>query len=196
MACRNFPVTPMLKKMIRTGQLTVLTSMVMLALLIMGSATPARAASEIVIEGASAEFDKTNNTITYTGNVEAKMESVAITGEILLVNLDQDRVQIITTTGKPARFSQAARPSTGDPNKTSASAAKIVYYPEKNKLELTGEAILARGSNIVSSPSIRYDILSGEVKAGDTKGTDRVEMQLLLPKVDANAKKSTGVIEE
>ena len=94
--------------------------MAILALPIIGSAAPAQTTGEIVIEGASAEFDKTNNTITYTGNVEAKMESVAITGNILLVNLDQDRVQLITTTGKPARFSQAASPSTGRPNETSA----------------------------------------------------------------------------
>lgn len=187
---------PMLNKMIRSGLLIVLTSMAILALPIIGSAAPAQTTAEIVIEGASAEFDKTNNTITYTGNVKAKMESVAITGEILLVNLDQDQVQLITTTGKPARFSQAASPSTGRPNETSASAAKIIYYPEENKLELTGEARLAQGNNVVSSPSIRYNILGGEVEAGDKRGTDRVQMQLLLPEIDANAKKPTGDIKE
>ena len=186
----------MLNKTIRSGQLTVLTSMAILALPVIGSVAPAQTTGEITIESASAEFDKISNTITYTGNVEAKMESVAITGEILLVKLDQDHVQLITTTGKPARFSQAASPSTGRPNETSALAAKIIYYPEENKLELTGEARLAQGSNVVSSPSIRYNILGGEVEAGDTKGADRVQMQLLLPKVDANAKKPTSVIEE
>ena len=184
----------MLNNMISSGLLTVLTSLAILALPSIGSA--AQATGEIVIEGASAEFNKTNNTITYTGNVEAKMESVAITGQILLVNLDQDRVQLITTTGEPARFSQAASPSTGRLNETSASAAKIVYYPEAHKLELTGEARLAQGGNVVSSPAIRYDLLDGEVKAGDMTGTDRVQMQLLLPQIDTNVKTTTGVIEE
>ena len=181
----------MLNNMTKLVQLTTASVLTMAVLPSIGSAASASAAGEIVIEGASAEFDKTNNTITYTGSVEAKMDSVAINGEVLLVNLAQDRVQRITTSGTPARFSQAA-----SPDETTASAEKIVYYPEENKLELTGEARLIQGSNVVSSPSIRYDILGGEVDAGDNSGTERVQMQLLLPKVDVNKKPPADAIEK
>ena len=112
----------MLNNRSRWAQLTTASVLAMAVLPSIGFAASASAAGEIVIEGASAEFDKTNNTITYTGNVEAKMNSIAINGEILLVNLAQDRVQLITTSGTPARFSQAASPSTGRPDQTSASA--------------------------------------------------------------------------
>ncbi len=186
----------MLNNMIRLVQLTTATFLAILIWPSISNAASASTAGEIVIEGASAEFDKANNTITYMGNVEAKMDNVAINGEILLVNLAQDRVQLITTSGTPARFRQAASPSKGRPDETSASAEKIVYYPEENKLELTGEARLTQGSNVVSSPFIRYDILGGEVEAGDNTGAERVQMQLLLPKTDANAKPSAGLISE
>ena len=185
----------MLNNMTKLVLLTTTSVLAMAVLPSIGFTAPASAAGEIVIEGASAEFDKTNNTITYTGNVEAKMDSVAINGEVLLVNLAQDRVQRITTSGTPARFSQAASPSTGRPDETTASADTVVYYPEENKLELTGEAQLIQGSNVVSSPSIRYDILGGEVGAGDNTGTERVQMQLLLPQVDVNAKPPADAIE-
>ena len=167
--------------------LTVLASLTLMAFSSIGNAATTSAAGEIVIEGASAEFDKTNNTITYTGDVEAKMDSVAINGEMLLVNLAQDRVQLITTSGDPARFSHAASPSKGRPNDTSAAAEKIIYFPEKNELVLTGNARLTQGNNVISSPSIRYDILAGEVEAGDGKGEKRVQMQLLLPKIDSSS---------
>ena len=170
--------------------LTVLASLTLMAFSSIGNAATTRAAGEIVIEGASAEFDKTNNTITYTGDVEAKMDSVAINGQILLVNLAQDRVQLITTSGDPARFIHAASPSKGRPNDTTATAGKIIYFPEKNELELIGNARLTQGSNVISSPSIRYNILAGEVAAGDAKGEERVQMQLLLPKIDGNSAQS------
>jgi len=170
--------------------LTVLASLTLVAFSSIGNAATTSAAGEIVIEGASAEFDKTNNTITYTGDVEAKMDSVAINGEMLLVNLAQDRVQLITTSGDPARFSHAASPSEGRPNDTTAAAGKIIYFPKKNELELIGNARLTQGSNVISSPSIRYNILAGEVAAGNAKGEERVQMQFLLPKIDANSAQS------
>lgn len=160
-----------------------------LALLVCASASYAEssgAVGEIIIEGASAEFNKANNTITYTGDVEAKMDSVAINGELLLVNLAQDKVELITTSGSPARFRQNADQSKGRSFATAASAEKIIYFPEDNKLELAGSAKLTQGSNIISSPSIRYDILRGEVEAGDQAGQERVQMQLLLPKATIN----------
>ena len=61
----------MLNNMIRWAQLTTASVLAMAVLPSIGFAASASAAGEIVIEGASAEFDKTNNTITYTGNVEA-----------------------------------------------------------------------------------------------------------------------------
>ncbi|MEZ7819008.1 MAG: lipopolysaccharide export system protein LptA [Candidatus Azotimanducaceae bacterium] len=180
----------------RQRLLAVLTAFMLLAYPSMGNTATANDAGEIVIEGASAEFDKTNNSITYTGDVEAKMDSVAITGEILLVNLAQDRVQLITTSGNPARFTQAASPSKGRANDTSAAAEKIIYFPEDNKLELVGNARLTQGSNVISSPSISYDILGGEVEAGDGAGDERVQMQLLLPKINTNAAQPDSVVEE
>jgi lipopolysaccharide transport protein LptA len=169
----------------RQRLLAVLTAFMLLAYPSMGNTATANDAGEIVIEGASAEFDKTNNSITYTGDVEAKMDSVAITGEILLVNLAQDRVQLITTSGNPARFTQAASPSKGRANDTSAAAEKIIYFPEDTQ-----------GSNVICSPSISYDILGGEVEAGDGAGDERVQMQLLLPKINTNAAQPDSVVEE
>ena len=178
---------PQLHAMSKQSLLKLIASLTLMVFPSIGITATSSAASEIVIKGASAEFDKTNNTITYTGDVEAKMDSVAINGEILLVNLAQDRVQLITTSGNPARFSQAASPSKGRPNDTSAAAEKIIYFPEKNELVLTGNARLTQGNNVISSPSIRYDILAGEVEAGDGKGEKRVQMQLLLPKIDSSS---------
>jgi lipopolysaccharide export system protein LptA len=148
--------------------------------------------AEILIEGASAEFDKANSTITYRGDVEAKMDSVAINGEFLLVNLSEDKIELITTSGTPARFSQAANPDTGRPDDTSAEASKIIYFPEENRLELVGKAKLTQGRNLIRSPSIRYNILDGEVEAGDQAGQNRVQMQLLLPKTQADGNQSNN----
>ena len=106
----------------------VLTLVVAVALTSIGWAElTTDAAGELTIEGDNAVFMQEANRIEYSGNVVAVMDGMRITGDKVAVQMTDDRIQQIVTTGEPANFYQATAES-GEA--TTASATTIVFLPQ------------------------------------------------------------------
>ena len=129
-------------------------------LLLLGSAVFAETrenalSSQLTIEGDSAVFLQEQNTVEYAGNVVAFMDGMRINGDRVLVEMNADRIERITTTGAPASFWQQQNAAERD---TTATANTIVYLPDTSLLELSGSASLTQDGNAVSSALIRYNL--------------------------------------
>ena len=140
----------------------------------------------LTIEGDSAVFLQAQNSIEYSGNVIAFMNGMRINGDRVLVQMSDDRVERITTSGQPASFWQEQSGCTED---TTARAETIVYLPSSGLLELAGSASLIQAGNEVRSALIRYNLIERQLDArGDKETSERVRMQLSIPAsaTDAN----------
>ena len=153
-------------------------------LLLLGSAVFAETrenalSSQLTIEGDSAVFLQEQNTIEYAGNVVAFMDGMRINGDRVLVEMNADRIERITTTGAPASFWQQQNAAERD---TTATANTIVYLPDTSLLELSGGASLTQDGNAVSSALIRYNLALGQLDAGSSGAAqERVRMELRIP---------------
>ena len=135
--------------------------------------------SELTIEGDSAVFLQEQNTIEYVGNVIAFMDGMRINGDRILVEMTEDRIKRITTTGGPASFWHEQNMAERD---TTATANTIVYLPATSLLELSGSASLTQDGNAVSSARIRYNLALGQLDAGSSDSSqERVRMELRIP---------------
>ena len=170
----------MLRRGFRISRRAVwLTCLVFLRPAVLAENTEDASASQLTIEGDSAVFLQEKNTIEYVGNVVAFMGGMRIAGDRVLVEMNADRIERITTNGAPATFWQQ-RDTTEQG--TTAVANTIVYLPDSSLLELSGSASLKQDSNEVSSALIRYDLALGQLDAGSPDALEeRVRMQLRVP---------------
>lgn len=129
----------------------------------------------IHIEGDDAEIDQANETIVFTGAVEVVQGSLRVFGERIVVNINGDQVERITTLGSPAQYKQQLEDNQGE---VEAHADAIIYHTSEERIYLRGHAALKQKGNKLSGESIRYDIVNGGVdaSAGEKKG--RVKMEL------------------
>jgi len=129
----------------------------------------------IHIEGDDAEIDQTNETIVYTGSVEVVQGTLRVVGDKMVVKINGDQVERITTIGSPARYRQQLEDDQGE---VQAHADSIIYHTSQERIYLNGSASLEQQGNELQGESIRYDIVQGKVdaSAGDKPG--RVRMQL------------------
>jgi len=129
----------------------------------------------IHIEGDDAEIDQNNETIIYTGSVQIVQGTLRVQGDKMVVKINGDQVERITTIGAPARYRQELEDDQGE---VIANADSIIYHTAKERIYLNGKATLVQQGNELQGESIRYDIVAGKVdaSAGDSKG--RVRMQL------------------
>ena len=106
------------------------------------------------------------------------MEGMRIVGDRVLVEMNADRIERITTNGalRPSGSNETAE------RDTTAAANTIVYLPDSSLLELSGRASLKQDGNEVSSALIRYDLTLGQLDAGSPNATEeRVRMKLKVP---------------
>ena len=129
----------------------------------------------IHIEGDDAEIDQNNETIIYTGSVEIVQGTLRVQGDKMVVKINGDQVERITTLGSPARYQQELEDDQGE---VRARADSIIYHTAAERIYLNGKATLIQKGNELQGESIRYDIVKGKVdaSAGDKPG--RVRMQL------------------
>ena len=129
----------------------------------------------IHIEGDDAEIDQNNETIVYTGSVEVVQGTLRVKGDKMVVKINGDQVERITTIGAPAHYQQQLEDNQGE---VRARADAIIYHTAAERIYLNGKATLVQKGNELQGESIRYDIVNGKVdaSAGDTNG--RVRMQL------------------
>jgi lipopolysaccharide export system protein LptA len=129
----------------------------------------------IHIEGDVAEIDQNNETIVYTGSVEVVQGTLRVQGEKMVVKINGDQVERITTIGAPARYQQQLE---NDQGEVRAHADAIIYHTAEERIYLNGKAALTQKGNELQGESIRYDIVKGKVDASRGDKPGRVRMQL------------------
>ena len=170
----------MLRRGFRISRRAVkLACLVFLGPAVLAENTEDASVSQLTIEGDSAVYLQEQNTIEYVGNVVAFMDGMRIVGDRVLVEMNDDRIERITTNGAPATFRQQRDTTERD---TTAAANTIVYLPDSSLLELSGGASLKQDGNEVSSAMIRYNLTLGQLDASSPNALEkRVRMQLRVP---------------
>ena len=127
----------------------------------------------IHIEGDQAEIDQNKETIVYTGAVEVIQGTLRVNGERMVVNVKDNQVQRIVTTGSPARYRQELDDNQGE---VKAHANTIIYHTAQERVYLNGDAFLTQQGNQLKGESIRYNIVDGKVDASAGETDDKVKM--------------------
>ena len=140
----------------------------------------------IHIEGDDAQIDQNNETIVYTGSVQIVQGTLRVRGDKMVVKINGDQVERITTLGSPARYQQQLE---GDQGNVAARADSIIYHTAQERIYLNGNASLTQKGNQLDGASIRYDIVNGKVDASSGEG--RVNM-VLDPAMSKGAGKGAG----
>ena len=102
------------------------------------------------------EIDNKAFVITYTGNVEARRDDLIINCQEILIYYQntggsanpekfKESIYKIIATGK-VRISR--------PDKGTATAEKVVYTLDEEKIVLTGKPVIKQGNNLVEGPKI------------------------------------------
>ncbi len=121
--------------------------------------------------------DEVKQTAIYSGNVAVDQGSMNLTGARLELAITPKGYRRATITGSPARFKQKRDPRTkGIEEWVHASANRIVYDEETDKVTLEGRAQLSRSENgqqkdMTSGERIIYDMRNArsEVNSGEGK---------------------------
>lgn len=137
----------------------------------------------IHIEGDDAQIDQSNETIVYTGDVQVVQGTLRVKGDRLIVKINGDQVERITTIGSPARYAQQLE---DDQGAVEAQAEKIIYHTSAERVYLNGSATLVQKGNELRGESIRYDIVNGKVDASAGTNSGRVRMQLDPANISTN----------
>jgi lipopolysaccharide export system protein LptA len=130
----------------------------------------------IQIEADRATIDEKTGVGIYEGNVHLHQGTLQLRGSKMTVRLNNDRIELITIKGKPARFSQ--RPDDVDTDQQ-AEAEHIEYHAREQRLILLENAnIRQQGREEFSSDRIEFNLRDNTVIAGDSDGDGRVHIIL------------------
>ena len=126
----------------------------------------------INIQADSAEINDASGVSTYRGNVEITQGSMQLTGDIVILETANKKVQKIIAEGNLSTFKQ----KTDDGRLINAEAKKMVYSITGNKIVLTDNAKLTEAGNTFASDHIIFFTDKEIVKAGSSTGDDRVNI--------------------
>jgi len=126
----------------------------------------------INIQADSAEINDATGISTYRGNVKITQGSTILTGDIVILETANKKVQKIISEGKLSTFKQ----TTDDGRKINAEAEKMVYSITGNKIILTKNAKLTEAGNTFASDKITFYTDKEIVTAGSSSGNDRVNI--------------------
>ena len=126
----------------------------------------------INIQADSAEINDATGISTYRGNVKITQGSTILTGDIIILETANKKVQKIISEGELSTFKQ----TTDDGRKINAEAEKMVYSITRNKIILTKNAKLTEAGNTFASDKITFYTDKEIVTAGSSSGNDRVNI--------------------
>ncbi len=126
----------------------------------------------INIQADSAEINDATGISTYRGNVKITQGSTVLTGDIVILETANKKVQKIISEGNLSTFKQ----TTDDGRKINAEAEKMIYSITGNKIVLTNNAKLTEAGNTFASDKITFYTDREVVTAGSATGNDRVNI--------------------
>ncbi|MFK7815524.1 MAG: lipopolysaccharide transport periplasmic protein LptA [Gammaproteobacteria bacterium] len=147
----------------------------LLLLLVFNSAVQALtddSTKPINIQADSAEINDVTGISTYRGNVKITQGSTILTGDIVVLETTNKKVNKIISEGALSTFKQ----TTDDGRKINAEAEKMVYNITGNKIVLTNNAKLTESGNTFASDKITFYTDKEIVTAGSSSGSDRVNI--------------------
>lgn len=161
--------------MIRCSPRKLLLTSVLLALTSQTLALPSDRDQPISYQADRAERDNQRGTTTLEGSVIMKRGSIRIEAERVVIEDQDNKINLITATGTPARYRQI--PSEGA-EPIIASAQTIEYRLGEQTLHLIDNASLVQGGSSLTGNRIDYDVRQAVVTAGsdELNKTERVHM--------------------
>lgn len=136
----------------------------------------------INIQADSAEINDVTGISTYRGNVTITQGSTVLTGDIVILETANKKVQKIISEGNLSTFKQ----TTDDGRKVDAEAEKMVYSITGSKIVLTKNAKLTEAGNTFASDKITFYTDKEIVTAGSSTGNDRVNITVFPETVKSN----------
>jgi len=124
------------------------------------------------------QFNNAKGVATYTGHVVLVRAQLTLTGEHLVVHRRDAQAPITAVlTGKPAHLHQATNARIQ--RAVRGTATTITYSGADGTVELTGNAVVHRGQDLLKADEVTYDLGSGEITAsGEKSSQGRVHMIL------------------
>lgn len=126
----------------------------------------------INIKADSAEINDATGISVYRGNVKITQGSMQLTGEKVVLETANKRVQKIISEGNLSTYKQ----TTDDGKVIHAEAEKMVYNININEIVLTKNAKLTEAGNTFASDRIVFYTDKEIVSAGSETGNDRVNI--------------------
>lgn len=132
----------------------------------------------VQIEADQVEIDERRGVSVYSGDVKVTQGSMRLTGDTMTVHHKDEQLERIIMVGKPATYKQRPDNQQEDMH---ASAERIEYYANEEKVILLQNAKLWQGANEFKSERIVYDIPRGVANAGDTRpGAERQRVYITI----------------
>jgi lipopolysaccharide export system protein LptA len=115
------------------------------------------------IESDTAEFDNSNGTATYVGNVLSTQGTLEIKSETLNIQAPENEIETVTAKGTPVNFQQQM----DDGKMVVGHSQTMIYLVKEKKLILKGNAELQLEKDVIENDHIEYYVDSGELHAGN-----------------------------
>ncbi len=142
----------------------------------------------ISIKADSAEINESTGISIYRGHVRVIQGSMLLTGDTVVIESVDKKVQKIKSEGNLSTFRQTA----DDGRTVHAEAAKMVYDIGKKQILLTKNAKLTENGNTFASDSIVFHTDKKTVSGGDSTGNERVNITVLPETVTDKPANKTG----
>ena len=130
------------------------------------------ASKPINIKADSAEINDVTGISVYRGDVKITQGSMQLTGDKVVLETENKKVNKITAEGNLSTFKQI----TDDGKQVNAEAKKMVYKITVNEVVLTDNAKLTESGNTFASDRIVFYTDKEIVSAGSSSGNDRVNI--------------------
>ena len=156
----------------------------LLTLPTLAQALPEDRQQPIHISADHASMNERTGITVYTGNVEIVQGTMVIRGARVELHRNDDGVQRIISTGKPAQFQQ--KPSQDQPL-TKAYGERMDYRVTQQEVTITESARVDQGRDTFTGERIVYNMEKALVNAygSDDDSGQRVQM-VIQPKTEGN----------
>lgn len=142
----------------------------------LGLSAPLAAQSEdlrptgpVKINADRAEWER-GGAMVYTGNVRMESGDLKLLGDRLELRQFEDGQFEARIDGGPATLDQTGSDADGAKPPVSAKAKQLHYDSRNDIVEVTGDALLKRGTDEIRGQTIRYDVVQRRIQAAGGEG--------------------------
>jgi lipopolysaccharide export system protein LptA len=135
----------------------------------------------IEVKASKVVIDEQKNLSTYTGNASVVQGVTRLNADKIQIFSNQQGVVKVVATGSQANRAQYQQNQPNQPSFVNATAQKITYLIEEQRLYLRGDAYLLQKADFFSGDSLDYDIKRHKMSASQSRdGKKRVNFKIKL----------------